>query len=64
MLVLQTNEGDTMNNAANRARKRDNAARLGKLQTGLNIWLDTTPGQLSLLALVAVAFLVTGLIGR
>lgn len=48
-----------MSTAASRMRKRDNAERLGKLQTGLNAWLDTTPGQLTLIA-VGVALLLLG----
>lgn len=43
--------------AARRARKRDSAERLGKLERGFITWLDTNPGQLCLIlvALVALA---------
>lgn len=53
-----------MSNAASRMRKRDNAARLGKLQMGLNHWLNTTAGQLMLGAAVVSALLLATLIGR
>jgi hypothetical protein len=50
--------------AARRARKRDNAARLGKLQTAADQWLNTRNGQLFLVGVAAVAVLASGFIGR
>lgn len=60
-----------MSTPTTRARHRDNAAKLGKFQTsaqealnGLNVWLDTTAGQLSLIGLMVGLLLAAGLIGR
>lgn len=64
MLRVQTNEGDIMSTAAGRNRKRDNAERLGKLQTGLNLWLDTTPGQYTLIMVGIGMMLVAASLGR
>ena len=64
MLVLHTNEGDKMSNAASRARKRDNAEKLGELQVTLNLWLNSTSGQVTLLVMVGATILLAGLIGR
>lgn len=59
-----------MNTAASRARHRDNAERLGKLQTAaegavrsLNVWLDTAAGQLVLIGTAGVLLLVAMTIG-
>lgn len=53
-----------MSTPTSRARHRDNAARLGKFQTGMNSWLNTTAGQLTLLGMVGAALMVAALIGR
>jgi hypothetical protein len=50
--------------AARRARKRDNAERLGKLQTAVDGWLNTRNGQLTLVAVFIVGLVLSGLIGR
>jgi hypothetical protein len=58
-----------MSNAAGRNRKRDNAERLGAVQTRvqetlskLNRWIDTTQGQLSLIGVALVLGLLASLI--
>lgn len=59
-----------MSNAASRNRKRDNARRIGAVQTKVQetwerveVWFDTTPGQIALvgttLALLLLASLIT-----
>jgi hypothetical protein len=60
-----------MSTPTSRARHRDNAAKLGKFQLAaegvfrsLNGWVDTTAGQLTLLAIAGVAVLLATLIGR
>lgn len=56
-----------MSNAASRNRKRDNARRIGTVQTKVQetwarveVWFDTTPGQIALVGTaVALVFLST-----
>lgn len=54
---------ETVPGAARRARMRDNAELLGKLQRSVSRWLDTDAGQVTLLALAGVTLLLAMTIG-
>jgi len=49
--------------AARRARKRDQAEKLGELQRGFSRWLDTNAGQIFLVVLAIVALAVALRVG-
>lgn len=49
--------------AARRARKRDQAETLGKLERGFNRWLDTNAGQVFLIVLAVVTLAVAFSVG-
>lgn len=62
-----------MSNAAGRNRKRDNAEKLGQIQTSLtdwfygsvrtlDWWIETTPGQVTLFAVIGILTLLASLI--
>jgi len=61
---------ETVPGAARRAKKRDNAETLGRLQktlgrfwTSLDMWLDSTAGQLLLIAVALTGLLFAFTIG-
>lgn len=56
-------DNETVPGAARRAKKRDSAETLGRLQTSFDVWLNSTAGQLLLITVALTGLLLAFTIG-